>query len=124
MVKIPLSSFETFESPLNIAGGILPQSLPHPPSMSFFDLFRTKTPAEQIRENKRMIDRSIRELDRDRTKMEAQEKKTVAEMKKLAKAGQKVGRRMSQIQIQFQIIIFFRTRAKYWQKMWSEVGRE
>ena len=92
--------------------------------MSFFDLFRTKTPAEQIRENKRMIDRSIRELDRERTKMEAQEKKTVAEMKKLAKAGQKVGRRMSQIQIQFQIIIFFRTRAKYWQKMWSEVGRE
>jgi uncharacterized membrane-anchored protein YhcB (DUF1043 family) len=58
--------------------------------MSFFDLFRTKTPAEQLRENKRMIDRSIRELDRERMKMEAQEKKTVAEMKKLAKAGQKV----------------------------------
>lgn len=58
--------------------------------MSFFDMFRTKTPAEQLRENKRMIDRSIRELDRERMKMEAQEKKTVAEMKKLAKAGQKV----------------------------------
>ena len=37
-----------------------------------------------------MIDRSIRELERERMKMEAQEKKTVAEMKKLAKAGQKV----------------------------------
>ncbi len=37
-----------------------------------------------------MIDRSIRELDRERMKMEAQEKKTVSEMKKLAKAGQKV----------------------------------
>lgn len=59
-------------------------------AMSFFDLFRSKTPAEQLRENKRMIDRSIRELDRERMKMEAQEKKTVAEMKKLAKAGQKV----------------------------------
>lgn len=58
--------------------------------MSFFDLFRSKTPAEQLRENKRMIDRSIRELDRERMKMEGQEKKTVAEMKKLAKAGQKV----------------------------------
>lgn len=58
--------------------------------MSFFDLFRSKTPAEQLRENKRMIDRSIRELDRERMKMEAQEKKTVTEMKKLAKAGQKV----------------------------------
>lgn len=53
-------------------------------------MFRSKTPAEQIRENKRMIDRSIRELERERMKMEAQEKKTVAEMKKLAKAGQKV----------------------------------
>lgn len=59
-------------------------------TMSFFDMFRSKTPAEQIRENKRMIDRSIRELERERMKMEAQEKKTVAEMKKLAKAGQKV----------------------------------
>lgn len=58
--------------------------------MSFFDMFRSKTPAEQIRENKRMIDRSIRELERERMKMEGQEKKTVAEMKKLAKAGQKV----------------------------------
>ena len=58
--------------------------------MSFFDLFKTKTPAERLRENKRMIDRSIRELDRERLKMEGQEKKTVAEMKKLAKAGQKV----------------------------------
>lgn len=61
-----------------------------PWQMSFLDMFRTKTPAEQLRENKRMIDRSIRELDRERMKFEAQEKKTVAEMKKLAKAGQKV----------------------------------
>ena len=60
------------------------------PSMSFFDMFRAKTPAEQLRENKRMIDRAIRDLDRERAKFEAQEKKTVAEMKKLAKAGQKV----------------------------------
>ena len=58
--------------------------------MSFFDMFRAKTPAEQLRENKRMIDRAIRELDRERMKFEVQEKKTVAEMKKLAKAGQKV----------------------------------
>jgi membrane protein involved in colicin uptake len=58
--------------------------------MGLLDAFRTKTPAEQLRENKRMIDRAIRELDRERVKMEMQEKKTVAEMKKLAKAGQKV----------------------------------
>lgn len=58
--------------------------------MGLFDMFKTKTPAEQLRENKRLIDRSIRELDRERMKMEAHEKKTVAEMKKLAKVGQKV----------------------------------
>ena len=69
---------------------ILPPVPCQPVQMSFFDLFRSKTPAELLRENKRMIDRSIRELDRERMKMEAQEKKTVAEMKKLAKAGQKV----------------------------------
>jgi hypothetical protein len=67
-----------------------PCALPTTVQMSFFDMFRSKTPAEQLRENKRMIDRSIRELDRERMKMETQEKKTVAEMKKLAKAGQKV----------------------------------
>lgn len=53
-------------------------------------MFRPKTAAEQLRENKRLIDRSIRELDRERVKMEAYEKQTIAEMKKLAKAGQKV----------------------------------
>ena len=58
--------------------------------MGLFDMFRQKTAAEQLRENKRLIDRSIRELDRERVKMEAYEKQTVNEMKKLAKAGQKV----------------------------------
>lgn len=43
---------------------------------------------EQMRESKRMINRSIRELDRERTKLQAQERKLIAEIKKLAKAGQ------------------------------------
>lgn len=60
--------------------------------MGLFDMFRQKTPAEQLRENKRLLDRSIRELDRERVKMEAYEKQTINEMKKLAKAGQKVFR--------------------------------
>lgn len=76
--------------------------------MSFFDMFRTKTPAEQLRENKRMIDRSIRELDRERMKMEAQEKKTVSEMKKLAKAGQKVKNTNLHTRILFIILIIGR----------------
>lgn len=55
-----------------------------------FEIFKTKSPAEQLRENKRMLDRSIRELERERMTVEGQVKKTMAEMKKLAKAGQDV----------------------------------
>lgn len=43
---------------------------------------------EQLRESKRMINRSIRELDRERTKLQNQERKLITEIKKLAKAGQ------------------------------------
>jgi charged multivesicular body protein 2A len=49
-----------------------------------------KTPQEMLRENQRMITRSVRELDRERTKLEQQEKKLVADIKKAAKAGQMV----------------------------------
>ncbi len=58
--------------------------------MGLMDVFRRKTPQEIMRENKRMLDRSIRELDRERTVIEGQVKKTMAEMKKMAKAGQEV----------------------------------
>ena len=37
-----------------------------------------------------MLDRAIRELDRERAKIEAQEKKTIVDMKKAARAGQQV----------------------------------
>lgn len=53
-------------------------------------LFTSKTPQERMRENKRMLDRSIRELDRERVALDNQVKKTMAEMKKMAKAGQEV----------------------------------
>lgn len=91
--------------------------------MSFFDMFRSKTPAEQLRENKRMIDRSMRELDRERMKFEAQEKKTVAEMKKLAKAGQKVI--WTKIPREYILISpsnFRRTPVKFWQRILLEIG--
>lgn len=57
--------------------------------MGLFDLFDRKTPAEKLRENKRMIDRAIRELERERIKLENQEKMSIIEMKKMAKLGQK-----------------------------------
>lgn len=41
-----------------------------------------------LRENKRMIDRAIRDLDRERTGLQTQEKNMVAEIKKMAKNNQ------------------------------------
>mmetsp|Transcript_46606 Transcript_46606/g.64786 ORF Transcript_46606/g.64786 Transcript_46606/m.64786 type:complete len:215 (-) Transcript_46606:12-656(-) len=51
-------------------------------------LFHRKTPEEMMREYKRSLDRTIRELDRERTKLQQQEKKTIAEMRKMAKQNQ------------------------------------
>ncbi|KAL9257379.1 Vacuolar protein sorting-associated protein 2 homolog 1-like protein [Drosera capensis] len=55
--------------------------------MSFI-FSKRKKPAELLRENKRMLDRSIREIERERQGLQAQEKKLIAEIKKSAKQGQ------------------------------------
>nr|XP_009857707.1 charged multivesicular body protein 2a-like [Ciona intestinalis]XP_026696267.1 charged multivesicular body protein 2a-like [Ciona intestinalis] len=49
---------------------------------------KKKTPAQRLRETKRMLDRAARDLDRERVKMEAQEKKVIQDIKKMAKEGQ------------------------------------
>ena len=49
---------------------------------------RKKTPDEMLRQNQRALNKAIRELDRERTKMEQQEKKIIADIKKMAKQGQ------------------------------------
>lgn len=49
---------------------------------------KKKTPAEILRENKRMLDKAMRELDRERVGLQNQEKKLIAEIKKMAKEGQ------------------------------------
>lgn len=41
-----------------------------------------------LRQNQRALTKAIRELDRERTKMEQQEKKIIADIKKMAKQGQ------------------------------------
>ena len=46
------------------------------------------TPDEMLRKNKRALDKAMRELDREKAKMEQQEKKIIMEIKKNAKAGQ------------------------------------
>lgn len=64
---------------------------------------KKKTPQELLRENKRMLDRSIRELDRERASLQTQEKKLIAEIKKTAKQNQMV----SFLHLKPLIILFF-----------------
>ncbi|VDK54698.1 unnamed protein product [Anisakis simplex] len=49
---------------------------------------RRKTPAELLRQNQRALNKAMRELDRERSRMEMQEKKIIADIKKMAKMGQ------------------------------------
>jgi len=46
------------------------------------------TPEEMLRKNQRALNRAVRDLDRERARMEQQEKKVIADIKKLAKDGQ------------------------------------
>lgn len=48
------------------------------------------TPAERLRQHQRALVKAQRELDRERTKLEQQEKKLIMDIKKSAKAGQMV----------------------------------
>lgn len=45
---------------------------------------------EQVRQNKRELDRAIRELDRERTGLERQQEQLQANIKKAAREGQTV----------------------------------
>ena len=51
---------------------------------------KKKTPAEMLKQNQRALNRAMRELDRERTRLEGQEKKVIADIKKMAKQGQMV----------------------------------
>uniref|UniRef100_T1IQ20 Charged multivesicular body protein 2a n=2 Tax=Strigamia maritima TaxID=126957 RepID=T1IQ20_STRMM len=46
------------------------------------------TPEEMLRKNQRALNKAMRDLDRERAKMEQQEKKIIADIKKMAKEGQ------------------------------------
>lgn len=46
--------------------------------------------SELLRENKRMLDKSIREIERERQGLQAQEKKLIVQIKNTAKQGQMV----------------------------------
>ncbi|XP_059172167.1 charged multivesicular body protein 2a [Physella acuta] len=49
---------------------------------------RKKTPDEMLRQNQRALTKAMRDLDRERQKMEQQEKKVIADIRKMAKQGQ------------------------------------
>lgn len=51
---------------------------------------RRMTPEEMLRKNQRTLNRAMRDLDREKSHMEMQEKKLIAEIKKMAKDGQMV----------------------------------
>ena len=48
------------------------------------------TPEEMLRKNQRALNKAMRDLDREKMRMEQQEKKIIADIKKLAKDGQMV----------------------------------
>ncbi|KAJ3361747.1 Charged multivesicular body protein 2A [Allomyces javanicus] len=47
-----------------------------------------KTPAEMLRQHQRALNRAVRDLDREKAKLEQQEKKLIMDIKKSARAGQ------------------------------------
>lgn len=48
------------------------------------------TPEEMLRKNQRALNKAMRDLDREKTRMEQQEKKIITDIKKMAKEGQMV----------------------------------
>lgn len=44
-----------------------------------------------LRQNQRALNKAMRELDRERARLEGQEKKIIADIKKMAKMNQMVG---------------------------------
>lgn len=70
---------------------------------------RRMTPDEMLRKNQRALNKAMRELDRERSKMEQQEKKIIADIKKMAKQGQ-----MDAVKIMAKVSYYlFRSNRKY-----------
>eukprot|EP01088_Endostelium_zonatum_P000221 TRINITY_DN1036_c0_g1_i2.p1 TRINITY_DN1036_c0_g1~~TRINITY_DN1036_c0_g1_i2.p1 ORF type:complete len:284 (-),score=132.66 TRINITY_DN1036_c0_g1_i2:94-945(-) len=56
--------------------------------MAFWIFGQQKTPKEILRENQRKLQRSIRDIDRERGKLQQQEKTLIVDIKKMAQANQ------------------------------------
>jgi len=51
---------------------------------------RRMSPDEMLRKNQRALNKAMRDLDREKMRMEQQEKKIIVDIKKMAKDGQMV----------------------------------
>ena len=79
---------------------------------------RRMTPDEMLRKNQRALNKAMRELDRERAKMEQQEKKIIADIKKMAKQGQMDAVKiMAKVRIFKQLKIFGRKKA-FFSQLW------
>jgi len=56
--------------------------------MAFWIFGHTKTPKEILRENQRKLKRAVRDIDRERTKLQNQEKQLIVDIRKMATQGQ------------------------------------
>jgi charged multivesicular body protein 2A len=65
------------------------------------------TPEEMLRKNQRALNKAMRDLDRERARMEQQEKKIITDIKKMAKEGQMVCRNviMTHMRRKFSLMI-------------------
>lgn len=64
------------------------------------------TPDEMLRKNQRALNKAMRDLDRERLKMEQQEKKIIVDIKKLAKEGQMVSSQTLCTKLNMNFIVF------------------
>lgn len=61
------------------------------------------TPEEMLRKNQRALNKAMRDLEREKMKMEQQEKKIITDIKKMAKEGQMV----SELTVFYLVLSFF-----------------
>lgn len=79
------------------------------------------TPEELLRKNQRALNKAIRDLDRERQKMEQQEKKVINDIKKLAKEGQMVPIYLKCLKVYIytkSTYLIGRMQLKLWLKIW------
>ena len=62
---------------------------------------KDKTPEQMLRKYQRVLNKAIRDLDRERVNMEGQEKKVIADIEKMARAGQMVNEYYNTVNIAF-----------------------